>query len=198
MVEIVSAIGDQGLVDAFSCFDSWQALKAKCHGKVRIIKQAESRHKARRPDEELDPLQASDPWAEAIQARNMRPDASFFQTSSSKPPAVLQSVTRGASGIIMVDEKEALLLAQSQDDMSPDELAAITLGEHSFQGAKRPYRAIEFPCYDQHNARLLVKGTLIDLGSAHIKVVGEDTVHDMQVASSSCLAVEVHRDNYEE
>ena len=198
MAEIVSAIGDQGLVDAFSCFDSWQALKAKCHGKVRIIKQAESRRKARRPDEEPDPLQASDPWAEAIQARNMRPDASFFQTSSSKPPAVLQSVTRGASGIIMVDEKEALLLAQSQDDMSPDELAAITLGEHSFQGAKRPCRAIEFPCYDQHNARLLVKGTLIDLGSAHIKVAGEDTVHDMQVASSSCLAVEVHRDDYEE
>ena len=196
--EIMSVIGDHGLVEAFSSFDPWQALKAKCHGKIRIIKQAESRHKARKGDDESDPLQTHDPWAEALQARSFRPDASFFQTSAATPPAILQSVARGASGIVMVDEKEASLLAMSQDDMSPDELAAITLGEPDLKGAARPWRVIEFPCYDQHNARLLVKGTLIDLGTARVKVVGEDTIHDMQVASSSCVAIEVHREEYDE
>ena len=43
-----------------------------------------------------------------------------------------------------------------------------------------------------------MKGTIIDLGSAKIKVVGEDKVHQMQVASSSCIAVEIHRDEFEE
>ena len=196
--EIMSVIGDHGLVEAFSSFDPWQALKAKCHGKIRIIKQAESRHKARKGDDESDPLQTHDPWAETLQARSFRPDASFFQTSAATPPAILQSVARGASGIVMVDEKEASLLAMSQDDMCPDELAAITLGEPDLKGAARPWRVIEFPCYDQHNARLLVKGTLIDLGTARVKVVGEDTIHDMQVASSSCVAIEVNREEYDE
>ena len=119
--EIMAVVGENGLADTFNCFDPWQALKAKCHGKVRIVKQSEARQKPKKPDDEVDPLQVQDPWAAALQARHLRPDAAFFQTAASTSPAILSSVTNGASGIAIVDEKEACLLAQATDDLSPDE-----------------------------------------------------------------------------
>ena len=197
--EIYAAIGENGVAEAFSCFDSWQALKAKCHGKVRIVRQTEARHsKSKRSEEETDALQENDPWAEALQGRQLRPDPSFFQTSEQSPPVILQSVTHGVSGLALVEEKEASLLAASDQDLSPDALAVIVLGEPNLDNAKRPNRVIEFPCVDGAGTRMLVKGTIIDLGATRLQVVGENAVHQMQVVPSACIAIEAHKAELED
>ena len=194
VTEVVSAIGDSELQEAFSGFDNWQALKAKCQGKVRLIKQTESRStKGKKSNEDIDPLQLSDPWSQAIQARTLKPDPSFFQTADGKPPAILSSVSHGASGLVVLDRNEAQLLAGSQSALSPDALAVLVIGEVDFPEAKRPVRQAEFPCHDLNGTRLLAKGLLLDLGSTPMKVTGEDTIHNMEVVASSNLAVEIHK-----
>ena len=118
VAEILAISGDGGLADIFACFDPWQALKAKCHGKVRIVRQSEARQKNRKQHEDIDPLQAQDPWAAALQTRQLRPDAAFLQTAASVSPAIVPSITNGASVIALVDEKEARLLAQARVDLT--------------------------------------------------------------------------------
>ena len=197
--EVVAAIGEGSLPEVFNCFDSWQALKSKCQGKMRIIKQSEMRPaRQKRRDDEEDTLQTQDPWAEALQHRQLRPEASFFMTTAGDNPPILQTVTRGCTGLAVVDENEGQLLAKAEADMSHDELSVIVLGEPSLAEARRPSRVIEFPALDAQGNRLLIKGTLIDLGASPMRVVGEESKLEMRVISSSCIACEVHRAEYEE
>ena len=200
VAEITAAIGEGSLAEVFNCFDSWQALKAKCQGKLRIIKQSEMRQsKPKKLDEdEQDPLQDKDPWAEALQCRQIKPEPSFFATSTGAPPAFLSSVTHGCSGLALVEVKEAQVLAKAVADLSPDELSVLVLGEPSLPDAKRPHRQIEFPCHDHKGCRMLVKGVLIDLGATPMQVAGEHSKYSMKVINSSCVACEVHRQEYEE
>ena len=77
--EVQAAIGDQALQECFAGFDAWQSLKNKCQGKVRLVKAAEHRQgKPKKGTDEADPLQLKDPWSEAIQAHQLRPDPGFF------------------------------------------------------------------------------------------------------------------------
>ena len=199
MAEINAAIGDTAVQEAFGLFDPWQALKAKCHGKLRIIKQSESRPpKSRKGEQEEDHLQYNDPSADALQQRQLRPDPAFFQTATKGPPVILQAVSHGCTGLAIVDEKEASLLAKADGDLSPDELSIIVMGRPSMPDAKRPHREIQFPCLDAKGNRLLAKGTLIDLGAIPMRVVGEDSVYQMAVVQSSCVACEVHQCDFEE
>ena len=198
LVEINSAIGDAAIQEAFTCFDPWQALKSKCHGKLRIIKQTEARHKAKKGEPEDDHLQYNDPWAEALQQRQLRPDPSFFQTASKDPPAILHAVSHGCTGLAIVDDKEARLLSQAEGDLSPDELSIIVMGRPDFPDAKRPQREIQFPCLDSKGNRLLAKGTLIDLGAIPMRVAGEDSVYQMAVVQSACVACEVQQCDFDE
>ena len=199
-MEVVSAIGGEAVLsDIFNSFDSWQLLKAKCQGKLRIIKQAEVKpNRPKKQDEEEDFLQTQDPWAEALQQRQIRPDVSFFKTASGAHPCLLQSVSHGCTGLAVVDVAEANVLAKAKEDMSPDELAVIVLGDKPVQDAQRPSRSIEFPCLDSKGCRLLARGILIDLGSARMGVVGEESKFAMDVMSSSCIACEVHRNELED
>ena len=119
IAEIASAVGDSAVAEAFACFDPWQALKSKCQGKLRIIKQTEARgSKPKKPELEEDRLQTQDPWAEALQHRHLKPEAAFFHTATKQPPNILQTVTHGCSGLAIVDLKEAQLLARSCLQMS--------------------------------------------------------------------------------
>ena len=121
--EICTAIGEPAIAEAFACFDPWQALKSKCQGKLRIIKQSEARgSKSKKKDSEEDRLQIEDPWAEALQHRHLKPEASFFHTASKEPPNILQTVTHGCSGLAIVDLQEAELLARSKLDLSQTSL----------------------------------------------------------------------------
>ena len=199
IAEVIASVGESAISEAFATFDPWQALKAKCQGKVRLVKQNEARApKTKRQEDDEDILQIQDPWAEALQSRQLRPDATFFQTSAKVPPTILQSVSHGCSGLAMVDEQEAVLLSRTDADLSPDELAVITVGEPVLEGCKRPTRVIEFPCEDHKGAKLLIKGTIVDLGAQKLQVAGEDTIHSIDVVSSACVSIEVHRSEYED
>ena len=194
MAEVTATIGEPAVAEAFGCFDPWQALKSKCHGKLRIVKQTEARSsKSKKGVEEEDTLQINDPWAEALQNRLVKPEASFFQTTTNQPPVILQTVSHGCTGLAMVDLKEAELLSRSDGDLSPDELAIITLGEPDLPEARRPFRRIEFPCVDHNDMRMLARGTLIDLGAARMKLTGEDAILPMQVVESACIACEIQK-----
>ena len=197
--EVVAAIGEGSLAEVFKCFDSWQSLKSKCQGKLRIIKQSELKPpRPKKHDEAEDPLQTQDPWAEALQHRQIKPEAAFFRTQDGRHPVILSAVSHGCSGIAVVDTAEAQLLAKGDDDLSPDELSVLVLGEPSLPESKRPHRQIEFPCQDAKGCRMLVRGTLIDLGAAPMQVVGEDSKFRMTVIDSGCVACEVHCAEYEE
>ena len=197
--EVSASIGDAAIAEAFGCFDPWQALKSKCHGKLRIIKQSEARSsKTKKGDDEEDSLQTNDPWAEALQNRQVRPEASFFLTAANEAPVILQTVSHGCTGLAIVDLKEAELLARADADLSPDELAIITLGEPDLPDAKRPIRRIQFPCVDQKDMRMLARGTLIDLGAARMKLAGEDAILPMQVTDTVCIACEIQKGDMEE
>ena len=199
MSEVASAIGDQAILEAFNSFDSWQALKARCHGKLRLVKQSEQRPAKPKPaSPEEDALQMNDPWAEALLHRQLTPDTAFFQTADGTPPALLQKVSHGCTGVAIVDTKEAQILAKAEDDLSPDALSVIALGEADLPEARRPHRVIELPCRDHKDAKMLIKGTLVDLGAVRLKVAGEDALHPMQVVQSTCLAFEAHRPDFEE
>ena len=197
--EVVAAIGEGSLTEVFNCFDSWQSLKAKCQGKMRIIKQSEIKNpKPKKHEGEEDELQTRDPWAEALQSRQIKPQADFFCTSSGHPPVILQSVSHGCSGLAVVDVSEAQLLAKADVDLSPDELSVLVLGEPSLPEAKRPNRQVEFPCQDGNGGKMLVRGTLIDLGATPMQIAGETAKYKMRVIDSSCVACEVHRTEYDE
>ena len=197
--EVTTAIGDAAILEFFSSFDPWQSLKSKCHGKLRIVKQAEGRsNKPKKGEQEEDQLQLHDPCTEALQQRTLRPDPSFFQTAAKTPPAILQTVSHGCSGLAIVDAKEAQVLAKSDSDLSPNELSIIALGQPDLPGALRPHREVQFPCEDAKGTRLLVKSTLIDLGAIHLQVAGEETTYSMNVVDSCCSACEVHRCDFEE
>ena len=189
---ISDAIGENGIQESFSTFDPWQSLKAKCQGRVRIIKPTEMKQKTKR-GEETDPLQENDPWSQAIQERSFTPDASFFTTSTGRPPLILPAVMQGHSGLVVIDQKDAQALASNPSHLSPDELGALVFGECPLDNPCRPVRKLEFPCVDGKGARLLAKGTLIDLGSVQLKVAGEDKIHAMPVSQTSILACELHR-----
>ena len=153
MSEVASAIGDQVILEAFNSFDSWQALKARCHGKLRLVKQSEQRPAKPKPaSPEEDALQMNDPWAEALLHRKLTPDTAFFQTADGTPPALLQKVSHGCTGVAIVDTKEAQILAKAEDDLSPDALSVIALGEADLPEARCPHRVIELPCRD-HTGR---------------------------------------------
>ena len=197
--EVVAAIGEGSLSEVFNSFDSWQALKAKCQGKLRIIKQSELKPaRPKKADDGEDALQANDPWAEALQHRLLRPEPSFFMTADGSPPTILSSVSHGCTGLAVVDVNEACILAKEQSDLSPDELSVIVLGEPDLPEVRRPHRLIEFPCLDSKSCRLLVKGTLIDLGGLPMRVVGEESKLEMKVMNTACIACEVHRAEYED
>ena len=140
----------------------------------------------------MDPLQESDPWSEALQLRQLEPDPTFFTTRTGVPPAILQAVTHGTSGIVVVDAREAAMWAKSPEDISPNKLAVVVLGPADLPDKTRPAKSLEFPYYDQHGARLLVKGTLIDLGATPMKVKGEDQLLHMSVIDSQNVACELH------
>ena len=46
IASITEAIGENGIHESFATFDPWQALKARCRGKVRIVKPAEMKQKS--------------------------------------------------------------------------------------------------------------------------------------------------------
>ena len=190
--EVVGSIGDQSLQECFAGFDPWQALKSRCQGKLRLVKAAEQRPKAKKQGDETDPLQLRDPWREAIQMRQLRPDPAFFETRSGSPPMILQAIAQGASGIVVIDAKEAVAWAKSSEDISPDELTAIVLGPVDLVECNRPVKTLEFPCCDQNGARLLIKGTAIELGATPLKVKGEDQPLQMRVIDSRNVACELH------
>ena len=197
--EISNAIGDHAIQEAFNSFDSWQALKAKCHGKLRIIKQSEAKApRSKVANAEEDVLQLHDPWAEALQSRQLTPEVSFFRTSSHQAPTLLQSVSHGCSGLVLVDPKEAKLLARANEDLSPDELSIVTLGDVEMQDAARPHRVIQFPCRDAKGAKLLVTGTLVDLGATKMRVAGEESIYAMPVMDTKCITCELHKSELEE
>ena len=189
---ISEAIGEGGIQESFSTFDPWQSLKAKCQGRVRIIKSTEMKQKTKRGDD-IDPLQENNPWSQAIQEKSLTPDATFFTTSTGKPPPILPAVMQGHSGLVVIDRKDAQALASNPCHLSPDELGALVIGECPLESPSRPVRKLEFPCVDGKGARLRAKGTLIDLGSVQLKVAGEDRIHAMPVAQTSILACELHR-----
>ena len=119
--EVVTAIGDPGIQECFSGFAPWQSLKNKCQSKVRLVKASEQRTpKHKRQTEDVDPLQERDPWSEAIQSRQLKPDPNFFVTRAGVPPTVLQAVTHGTSGIVVVDAREAAMWAKSPEDICHD------------------------------------------------------------------------------
>ena len=191
--EVISTIGDQGLQECFANFDPWQMLKNRCQGKVRLAKAAEQRPtKPKKQQDEVDPLQLRDPWSEAIQSKQLKPDPTFFVTRSGEHPAILQAVTHGTTGIVIADAREAAMWAKNSESVYSDELAVVVLGQVDIPDPRRPMKTLEFPCYDQHGARLLVKGTVIDLGDTQLKVKGGDQPLQMSVIESQNVACELH------
>ena len=182
---------------SFATFGPWQSLKARCQGKVQIIKPAEMKQKTTK-SEDADLLQRNDPWSEAIEERTLVRDPTFFTTSTGKAPMILPAVMQGQSGLVVVDAKEAQSLATGTAHLSPDELGALVFGECVLDNASRQVRKLEFPCMDSKGSRLLAKGYRIDMGAVQLKVAGEDKIHAMPVAKTSILACELHQAEVEQ
>ena len=117
----------------------------------------------------------------------------FLYYNDDSGTVLLPAVTQGSSGLVVVDPKEAQILAKGTTSLSPDELGALVFGDCHIESPTMPVRTLEFPGSDASGARLLAKGVLIDLGGTRLQVAGGDKIYQMPVADSAIIACELHR-----
>ncbi|CAE7853741.1 unnamed protein product, partial [Symbiodinium microadriaticum] len=201
--EIRSQIGDKGIKEAYTSFDPWANLKAKCTN--RIIKETETKHKPKSKevqDELVDPLQIADPWSQALKERGAwKLDNTFFKLEDGNHPTTLDKLAHGACGIAIISEKEAEILMQSQETMSDYELAALVVGSSIQSTINFPVKNVETPCRNKDNVRILVRAQLINFGKKTISLAGEANVVTVEEIDASVLACEMVRaemDDWEE
>ncbi|CAE7817828.1 unnamed protein product [Symbiodinium sp. CCMP2592] len=201
--EIRSHIGDAGIKEAYSSWDPWSHLKAKVP--TRLIKEAEVKAKPKakpiQPDDQVDPMQANDPWRQALRERGMwKLETSFFKMEDGTAPPSLDKVTHGARGIAIVNEREAELLTQSQEVMSSHELAALVVGSSIQNPGCFNIKDVETPCRSKDNDRILVKAQLLNLGAKQISLQDEGkvlTVDEIDAVVVACEAVHDEMEDWE-
>ena len=190
--EVRAHIGDKGIKEAYDSFDPWAKIKNSCN--FRLVKEAEAKSRPKQKeiqkDDGPDPMQASDPWAQALRERKgWKLEPGFFRTTSGATPTVLEKLTHGSSGIAIVSEREAEILIKQQDKMSSSELAAIVIGSNIKASTQFSVKDLEIPCRNQEDNRVLVRAQLINLGDKEITVVGEEskiTIDELDGAVLSC------------
>ena len=203
--EVRAHLGDRGIKEAYDSFDPWAKIKAACN--FRLVKEAEGNAKPRQKDiqkDDTDPMQSSDPRAAAIRERRAwKIEPSFFRLQDGSVPPLLDKVTRGSTGIVLVSEKEAEILAQQQDTMSPNELAAIVIASNIKAAGRFKINDLEVPCRNGDENRVLVRAQLLNLGDRdkEITVAGEDakvTIEELGGAILSCEIIPREADNWDE
>ena len=190
--EVRAHIGDKGIKEAYDSFDPWAKIKNSCN--FRLVKEAEAKSRPKQKeiqkDDGPDPMQVSDPWAQALKERKgWKLEPGFFRTTTGATPAVLEKLTHGSSGIAIVSEREAEILIKQQDKMSSSELAAIVIGSSIKASTQFSVKDLEIPCRNQEDNRVLVRAQLINLGDKEITVVGEEskiTIDELDGAVLSC------------
>ncbi|CAE7472939.1 Pol [Symbiodinium sp. CCMP2592] len=201
--EVRAHLGDRGIKEAYESFDPWTKIKAGCN--FRLVKEAESKAKPRQKEvqkDDADPMQASDPWAAAIrERRSWKIEPSFFRLQDGGVPPLLEKATHGSTGIVLVSEKEAEILAQQQDTMSPNELAVIVIASNLKTSGRFKLKDLEVPCRNGDDNRVLVRAQLLNLGDKEISVAGEDakvTIEELDGAVLSCEIIRKEAENWDE
>ena len=204
---ILSVIGEDQVLQAYSSFDPWIVLKTLAGQKIRLVtpdelkqRKKHARHVSRSSDDGPDPWEFEDPWSQAKRSHDKPAptisgslDIQLVLEHCSKEngdsPDILSTIQRDACGICLLSSDELLMFSAMPAHISPHECAAVVIGDELEHAGR-------FPCSQvaQHATagKVLLKGSLINFSAKVILARKAPGEFALSTQNLKVITFEVH------
>ncbi|CAE7289892.1 Trdmt1 [Symbiodinium sp. CCMP2592] len=120
----------------------------------------------------------------------------FFLNENGSPANVLSSIQPGVSGILLVDETDAIGLLRALHGVQPDELGLLVLG-HSCPAPDECNGHLTFPATSAAcGSKLLLAGCLHNIGGRRIRKQAADDIQ-VELPNQHCCSIDCYADELE-
>ena len=181
--DILSVIGEDQVLQAYSSFDPWIVLKTLAGQKIRLVtpdelkqRKKHARHVSRSSDDGPDPWEFEDPWSQAKRSHDKPAPTNsgsldiqlvpeHFSKENGDSADILSTIQRDACGICLLSSDELLMFSAMPAHISPYECAAVVIGDELEHAGRFPCSQVTFVAQHATAGKVLLKGSLINFGA---------------------------------
>ena len=118
----------------------------------------------------------------------------YFFNEDDTPTSQITQIRAQTSGLCLMNCQMASCWLREGTPISSDELGIVIIGP--VIETSLPAHSVTFPCFNADGARVLLHGTLVQLGSKHIKC---KTTGQAPIVAESCVlvAITLHKTDFE-